>query len=276
MAMRTQNVIPSLDGTIIERIVLIDIVERESAAKYQSVSLPGHLLHFTLSGAVEQELNGHQQHIHAGQVVWHHENEDIKGRIMQAPWKFYTVNFIAPLLLSPSFDQRVIPGNKDIAKDFEQLHQTWQDMHAPPTLRHMQLHAQLLNLLTEIMPTSILNNRIDKTTQLWWELEETIRQDLSQPLTLSTLEKMSAHSKRSIIRACHLATNTSPMKRIKEIRLSYGQGLVLHSQRSMTDIAFSIGYARVQEFSRDYHQRYGVTPTEARKQGPKYRELDGE
>jgi transcriptional regulator GlxA family with amidase domain len=33
-----------------------------------------------------------------------------------------------------------------------------------------------------------------------------------------------------------------------------------------------VGYGRVQEFSRDYHRRFGVRPRDDRRAGPNYRQ----
>ena len=96
-------------------------------------------------------------------------------------------------------------------------------------------------------------------------------EDLSQPIDLRFLQSLSRRSRHSIIRACHLAVGTAPMKRVKEIRLSYARGLVLYSRLPMTEIALGVGYSRTQELSRDYRKRYGVTPTEDRQAGPDYR-----
>ena len=43
---------------------------------------------------------------------------------------------------------------------------------------------------------------------------------------------------------------------------------------SMSEIAYRIGYTRVQEFSRDFRQHFGLTPTQTREQGPQYREIE--
>ena len=64
------------------------------------------------------------------------------------------------------------------------------------------------------------------------------------------------------------------MKRIKELRLSYARGLVQHSELSISEIAYRTGYSRVQELSRDYHERFKVTPREERAHGPSYREIE--
>jgi len=60
------------------------------------------------------------------------------------------------------------------------------------------------------------------------------------------------------------------MKRLKELRLGHARGLVQHSDLPITEIAFRVGYGRSQEFSRDYHHRFGVSPREDRRQPPSY------
>jgi AraC-like DNA-binding protein len=270
MSKKTIQIEP-VDGSVINRITLVDIVLRETKSSFKAVSLPGHLIQLVLEGEVEQNASGHDQHITPGKIIWYNENETVKGRIIKAPWRYYTVNFIAPLLSPPMHNQRVIEGDQSIFEDFKKLHQVWQNIDLPPILRHLQLHALLLDLLIRIIPSENLDHRIDTPTQIWWEIEEQVRMDLSEPFDLNKLVEISNRSKRTVIRSCHLATNTSPMKRVKEIRLSYAQGLVRHSQMSITDIAFMAAYSRIQEFSRDYHIRFGLTPSQDRKTGPQYR-----
>jgi transcriptional regulator GlxA family with amidase domain len=91
---------------------------------------------------------------------------------------------------------------------------------------------------------------------------------------MTMLENIGRRSKERIVRACRLAVGTLPLKRIKHVRLSYARGLVEFSNLSMSEIACRIGYCRVQEFSRDFRKQFGMTPTEAREQGPQYRELE--
>ena len=42
-------------------------------------------------------------------AVWYHDNEAVTGRIVRAPWVFYTVNFLAPRLPPPPCEDRVWP-----------------------------------------------------------------------------------------------------------------------------------------------------------------------
>jgi transcriptional regulator GlxA family with amidase domain len=122
-----------------------------------------------------------------------------------------------------------------------------------------------------VLPLDAQWHRSDRQSQHWWEIEAKIREDLSRAIDMQWLQTAGGCSERSIGRACKLATGMPPMKRVKELRLSYARGLVQYSQRSMTEIALEVGYRRVQELSRDYRHRFGVTPRQDRSTEPEYK-----
>ena len=146
----------------------------------------------------------------------------------------------------------------------------WREQ-GPPLARHLRSFARLQELLLEVLPLDTQQHRSDRQSQLWWEIEAKVRADLSQSIDLEWLQEVGRCSERSIGRACQLATGMSPMKRIKELRLSFARGLVQYSQRSMTEIALDVGYPRVQELSRDYRRRFGVTPRQDRSKELEYK-----
>ena len=252
---------------MVQRVVLVDQITRHEATSYQSVSLPGHLVHVVVRGRVEQTVSGVRQKVGSGDAVWYHENEEVYGQVVEAPWTFYTVSFFAPTLSPPPFPLRVkAVGAATIAR-METLLDVWRNTSAAATTRHIRVHALLLEILLELLPESVQAFRVDSVTQLWWELEAKVRGDLSHPIDMAFLERISRRSQRTVVRACQLAVGMSPMKRVKEIRLSYSRGLVQLSDLTMSEIAFRIGYGRVQEFSRDYHRQFGIAPTEDRLRG---------
>ena len=261
-----------MEGSVIQCVVLVDQVTRDVPGPYESASLPGHLIHLVTEGRVEQRSGGAFQQIGPGTAVWYHENQAVSGRVLEAPWTFFTVNFVARWLAPPPVHQRLIPADAEIQERMQRLLAAWRDPAAPATRRHVRVHALLLSIIERLLPESTAGHRIDSPTELWWEIEAWLRGRLDRAIDLRFLEKHSGHSRQAINRACHYAVGMSPMHRIKEIRLRYAQGLVLHSQMPMTQIALSIGYGRVQEFSRDYHKRFGITPSADRKAGPHYRE----
>jgi len=263
--------ISGLHGSIIHDVMLVDELDRQHAGPFNSESLPGHLIHIVTRGEVEQRSGGITQHFGAGDAIWYYENEPIQGRILDTPWTFYTVNFRAPRLSAPPLDQRVKQAAPETIERMAQLLTVWRQTDTPAALRHLRIHALLLEIIADLLPADAHSYRVDRPTELWWEIEAKLREDLAKPIDLRFLQQLSHRSQRSIIRACHLATGLPPMKRVKQIRLSYARGLVQLSDFPMSEIAFQIGYNRVQEFSRDYRKRFGTTPSEDRSIGPTYR-----
>jgi AraC-like DNA-binding protein len=204
--------------------------------------------------------------------VWYHEDETVYGQIVKAPWTFYTVSFRARRLAPPPFEHRVWPTTARASQLCRQLLTAWRDLEPSPVTRQLRVLALMNELLLELLPTPPTTDATDARTDLWWDIEARLRQDLSRPIDIRMLQKLCGRSQRSIIRACHLAVGTPPMKRVKKLRLSYARGLVLYSQLSLTEIAFQVGYGRVQELSRDYRRQFGATPTEDRRAGPDYRQ----
>ena len=264
---------PPIEGGLIQRVLLVDKLVRPVACTFRAPSLPGHLIHFVVEGEAEQEVSGRRQRLVPGAIVWYHENEPVRGEILKLPWIYYTVNFVAVRLPPPPFDQRVWQADAGIGSRFEVLLNAWRDMTLAPITRHMRVLSLLLDLLAELAPTASLAHRADMETHLWWDIEAKLREDLSRPIDLRFMQACSHRSRQAIIRASHSAVGMPPMKRVKEIRLSYARGMVLYSRQNMTEIALAVGYSRVQELSRDYHRKYGVTPTEDRAAGSDYRTL---
>jgi AraC-like DNA-binding protein len=264
---------PPIEGGFIQGVALVDQLTRPMASTFVASSLPGHLIQYVVAGEVEQDAAGRRQRLTPGSVVWYHENEVVEGRILKTPWVFYTVNFSAVRLPPPPFDCRVWKPGANVQGQFQSLLDVWRAASQPPMLRHIRALASLLDILATLVPHGGENCRVDTDTHLWWDIESQLREDLGRPIDLDLLQSLAIRSRQAVVKACRAAVGVSPMKRVKEIRLSYARGLVLHSRLTMTEIAMRVGYGRSQEFSRDYHRAFGRTPSEDRRRGPDYREI---
>jgi AraC-like DNA-binding protein len=267
------STLPPIAGPIIQRVALVDRVSRPELDQFRSSSLPGHLLHFVVEGRVQQTSGGRNQHLAPGDVVWYFEDESVRGEIEQAPWTFFTVNFEAPTLAPPPEHKRIQHVKLATASKFEALFDAWRNQRQTDMARHLRVHALLLDLLFDLLPVAQTTHRMDAPSKPWWTIEAKLRGKLAEPIDLEYLQKLSGLSQRNIVEVCELATHTTPMKRVKELRLSYARGLVQHSDLTVSEIAYRTGYSRVQELSRDYHERFKVTPREERAQEPSYRQL---
>lgn len=252
--------LPAAGPSPVESIRLVERFERpERDFEFTATSLPGHLIHLVVAGSVEQTCNGRRQQLAPGTVVWYHEDEWVEGRVLHAPWIYYSVNFAAPTLSPPDFEQRLTPGRAVLEKTFTALLAAWRG--EPSWQRDCLCQAHLLALIAGIDAHG--GNRPPATPagKLWWEVESWARQHIDRALTLDELCAHSGRSPNTLARACREAVGMAPMKRLKQIRLSLARGLVRSSELNMTEIALRVGYSRVHEFSRDYRKTYGVPPT---------------
>jgi AraC-like DNA-binding protein len=262
----------AVDGALVERVVLVDcIVRKQRGLSQTSGSLPGHLVQLTISGRAHHESAGRIFEVAPGLVAWFHQDEEIRVHVTEAPWSFLTVNFIAPHFPAPPFDARVRLASPETPPLFQKLLHSWRDDSAPALIRHIQVMARLLDLLADVLPAESMPLSVDPMAQVWWDLEAKVRGRLDEPLELEDLCRLSGRSARTLYRACHRAAGMAPMKRIKKIRLSMARGLVLYSAINISEVAYRVGYERVQELSRDYRLHVGRSPLEDRAAGPDYR-----
>ena len=188
----------------------------------------------------------------------------MRGQVLEGPWRFYTVNFIAPAFNPPAFEDRVRRVEGHTMAHCAALLAAWRDASAVPMARQMRVQARLLDLLAGLSGSG-QPFAMNPAARLWWELETQLRKDLRRPIDLDLMRQLCNKSHATIARACTCAVGMPPARRIKQIRLSLARGLVQHSNLSVSQIADAIGYGRVHEFSRDYHKHFGHPPTAERK-----------
>ncbi|MFI5356131.1 MAG: helix-turn-helix domain-containing protein [Opitutales bacterium] len=244
----------------VDSIRLVERFERPAANyTFKATSLPGHLLHLVVAGRVEQTCNGRRQQLAPGTVVWYHEDEWVEGRVLAAPWIYYSVNFAAPTLAPPEFDARLQAGRADLQPVFAALHAAW--LLPPSRERDYRVQACLLDLLAALAPAASGPAAVMPDGRRWWEVEAWARQHIDRPISLPDICRQFNLSPNTLARACRAAVGLPPMRRLKQIRLSLARGLVHYSDLNMTEIALRVGYGRVHEFSRDYRKAHGRPPT---------------
>jgi AraC-like DNA-binding protein len=254
----------------VERILLCEqLVRPETGHHGRSSSRPGHLLQLTTQGEADHEIGGRRHRIRPGHLVWFHEDEPVAVRVRRAPWRLYTLNFLAPTLPPPAFENRVHRAGPALRRRFEALHARWHEPATPRT-RALRAHAALQQLLAELLEQlggdGAEGYDMDEAAALWWRLETALRADLSRPLRLSDLVAESGRSPATVARACHAAVGEPPMQRIKRIRMSMARGLLRYGDLEVRAVAERVGYGRPHELARDHKRFFGKTPREERRE----------
>ncbi|MCC7350270.1 MAG: helix-turn-helix transcriptional regulator [Phycisphaerales bacterium] len=257
--------LPAVDASPVQTVLLVDRLERlQPGYQFVANSLPGHLIQVMIDGRTLHEANGRHYTLEPYSLIWYHEDELVRGRVLEGPWRFYTVNFIAPALNPPAFEDRVRRVDDRTMAHFAALLEAWRDISIPPAARQMLVQARMLDLLAGLSGTG-QPYAMNPAARLWWELETQLRKDLRRPIDLELMAQLSGRSQATIARACRCAVGMPPARRIKQIRLSLARGLVQRSDQGISQIADGVGYDRVHEFSRDYRKHFGLPPTADRK-----------
>ena len=204
----------SLPAVPVQNILLVARLERRRQNyEFEATSLPGHLLHYVVAGKVRQQCNGREYELRPASVMWYHENEWVTGRLLEPPWIFYSVNFIAPTLPPPPEESRLFLRHHQLAPLFHKLWKAWQQTTLPPIQRQATVHARLLDILAGLALPAENSFQFDPRAQLWWELETELRRDLTRVIDLPLLVRLSGTSAATIARACRYAVNESPARR---------------------------------------------------------------
>ena len=258
----------------VETLVLVDELIRPQAVRYQAETLPGHLIQIITAGACRQCSEGRIDMLREGTAIWYHENEPVEGEILTVPWRLITINFLAPKLSPPPEEDRVLQVDAATLKLAKKLLALWRSHKEPPFKRQLDCHRTLIELIQRLSRFTNLSTHSKHDANVWWRVEKILRLQFEQRHTISSICKSCNISEHTLCRACHAATGLPPMQRLKKLRLGYAHGLVQHSELQMTEIAFRVGYARPQEFSRDYRLAFGTTPHGNRKKIPSYKDIN--
>ena len=90
---------------------------------------------------------------------------------------------------------------------------------------------------------------------------ETMENHLSNNLTLHEISKIVGISTRQINRLFDKHLNQSTMSFYKQLRLELSQKLLSQSHLSITEVAFSCGFTSSSQFSQNFREKYGQSPS---------------
>lgn len=88
----------------------------------------------------------------------------------------------------------------------------------------------------------------------------------TEPVHLDELISMSGMSRRSFLRAFESALGCTPIAHLIQLRINRAAELLTTTDRSITDIAYDVGFNDSNYFSRQFRKSKGVTPRAFRQQ----------
>jgi len=109
-----------------------------------------------------------------------------------------------------------------------------------------------------------LRDRLDVSNPIVVKAVEIMEQNTSDPLNTREIAAAVNISLRELERLFRRWLDVTPGRFYRELRLENARILLLHSTNSVTDVAFSCGFASVASFSRSYKAKYGHSPSSGR------------
>ena len=86
------------------------------------------------------------------------------------------------------------------------------------------------------------------------------------PWTIEKISKIAAMAPSTLLPVFRKVTGFSPIEYLLHVRLTKGAGLLLRTEKSISEISFECGFADSNYFSRQFRKHYNSSPREYREQ----------
>ena len=244
----------------VERIVGVWEFRNPPHFRNRCHSLPGHLLHLVTSGEYSLGMGGNTYTVKKGDLIYYYESEELEYVGGETEARYLSVGFQARGLQPLPAEARISPAAPALQTLFHELYTafTLREDASTPYL----VHSILLNML-HLLDRLRTDNRsnFEEAEEFWWPLERELRKRKLFRPALQDLCKLSGYSKASVIRSCKRATGTTPVQRIRKIRMEEARGLLSCSYLNVTQVSQHLGYPRMHEFSREFSAYFGSPPS---------------
>jgi AraC family transcriptional regulator len=100
------------------------------------------------------------------------------------------------------------------------------------------------------------------------QLQEYVRSNLAQPISLSDLSCVAGLSKRHFLRAFQESVGTTPHRYVLELRIEDAKRRLAETEESITAIALASGFSHSQHFATSFRTATGITPSTYRQRRP--------
>jgi len=103
-------------------------------------------------------------------------------------------------------------------------------------------------------PTDVLPRSVRRA-------EDYMRAHCDQPITLAELARVAGCSERGLQNAFKTHRQTGPMAVLRDIRLEAAHNDILHTECTVTEIAFRWGFSNLGRFSKNFAEKFGERPS---------------
>ena len=107
---------------------------------------------------------------------------------------------------------------------------------------------------------------MDMENKFYARFMEIVNEEMSDSeLSVDKLASKMNLGRSQLYRKIKALTNYSPVELLRDIRLKKARGLLLSTDKSISEIAYEVGFSTPAYFTRCYREAFGETPTDRRK-----------
>ena len=128
-----------------------------------------------------------------------------------------------------------------------------------PLIRR-EIHFRLLLARHGAMLRKLLNH--DSSASRVAKAINRLRQEYKAPISVPELARTAGMSTSSFHEHFKSTTSTTPLQYQKELRLIEARRLLTDGSRTISNVAFEVGYESPTQFSREYSRKFGMSPRE--------------
>jgi AraC-like DNA-binding protein len=172
-------------------------------------------------------------------------------------------------------DQRVIGkilsiNKKPILARLKSCQQIFQNLEIEFFAKELGYRTRINQLIDELLITAVRHlskqdNRRKDFPQTFLKLEQTLRENLSDPWTVEEMAGLVGLGTTAFTEKVKAFSGFSPLNYLINIRISEAIKLLNRKDLSLTDIALETGFYSSQHFSSTFKKLTGYTPREFRK-----------
>jgi transcriptional regulator GlxA family with amidase domain len=106
---------------------------------------------------------------------------------------------------------------------------------------------------------------VEDTNRRMLRARDAIDRDYATPLDIPALARIALVSQAHFIRTFHATFGETPHRYLQRRRVERAMALLRHSERSVTEICFEVGFASLGTFSRTFRAIVGESPSSYRR-----------
>ena len=106
-----------------------------------------------------------------------------------------------------------------------------------------------------------LRNPLSSSSRNMRRIEEYVRDNLAEQLSLAAMSSVVGLSKRHFLRAFKEATGTTPHRFVLRVRIEEAKRRLIETSDAMTEVALTSGFGSSQQFATSFRSATGITPS---------------